>query len=109
MILLIGLAVGVDYSLFYFRRAREERAGGVSSHDAVVRASATSGKAILTSGMTVVVAMLAMLITGLGTFIGMAEGTAIVVAVAIATSLLCFFIFEDYLSVLLPRGMWGGL
>src|SRR6185312_9724762 len=34
---------------------------------------------------------------------------AIVVAVAIATSLLCFYIFEDYLSVLLPRGMWGGL
>jgi uncharacterized membrane protein YdfJ with MMPL/SSD domain len=87
MILLIGLAVGVDYSLFYFRRAREERAGGVSNRDAVVRASATSGKAILTSGMTVLVAMLAMLITGLGTFIGMAEGTAIVVGVAMLGSL----------------------
>ncbi len=87
MILLIGLAVGVDYSLFYFRRAREERVGGVSSQDAVVRAAATSGKAILTSGMTVVAAMLAMLITGLGTFIGMAEGTAIVVGVAMLGSL----------------------
>jgi RND superfamily putative drug exporter len=87
MILLIGLAVGVDYSLFYFRRAREERAGGISNQDAVVRASATSGKAILTSGMTVIVAMLAMLLTGLGTFIGMAEGTAIVVGVATFGSL----------------------
>jgi uncharacterized membrane protein YdfJ with MMPL/SSD domain len=87
LILLIGLAVGVDYSLFYFRRAREERAGGVSNRDAVATAAATSGKAVLTSGMTVVVAMAAMFITGLGTFMGMAEGTAIVVGVAMFGSL----------------------
>jgi putative drug exporter of the RND superfamily len=87
LILLIGLAVGVDYSLFYFRRAREERAGGVSNAKAVARAAATSGKAVLTSGMTVVVAMAAMFITGLGTFMGMAEGTAIVVGVAMFGSL----------------------
>ncbi len=87
LILLIGLAVGVDYSLFYFRRAREERAGGVSNLDAVATAAATSGKAVLTSGMTVVVAMAAMFITGLGTFMGMAEGTAIVVGVAMFGSL----------------------
>jgi len=87
LILLIGLAVGVDYSLFYFRRAREERAGGVSNADAVATAAATSGKAVLTSGMTVVVAMTAMFITGLGTFMGMAEGTAIVVGVAMFGSL----------------------
>jgi uncharacterized membrane protein YdfJ with MMPL/SSD domain len=87
LILLIGLAVGVDYSLFYFRRAREERAGGVSNREAVATAAATSGKAVLTSGMTVVVAMAAMFITGLGTFMGMAEGTAIVVGVAMFGSL----------------------
>jgi uncharacterized membrane protein YdfJ with MMPL/SSD domain len=87
LILLIGLAVGVDYSLFYFRRAREERAGGVSTREAVATAAATSGKAVLTSGMTVVVAMAAMFITGLGTFMGMAEGTAIVVGVAMFGSL----------------------
>jgi uncharacterized membrane protein YdfJ with MMPL/SSD domain len=87
LILLIGLAVGVDYSLFYFRRAREERAGGVSNAEAVATAAATSGKAVLTSGMTVVVAMAAMFITGLGTFMGMAEGTAIVVGVAMFGSL----------------------
>ncbi len=87
MILLIGLAVGVDYSLFYFRRAREERAGGVSNQEAVALASATSGKAVLTSGLTVVVAMAALFLTGLGTFVGMAEATALVVAVAMLGSL----------------------
>jgi uncharacterized membrane protein YdfJ with MMPL/SSD domain len=87
MILLIGLAVGVDYSLFYFRRAREERAGGVSNQQAVAVAAATSGKAVLTSGMTVVVAMSALFLTGLGTFMGMAEATALVVAVAMLGSL----------------------
>jgi uncharacterized membrane protein YdfJ with MMPL/SSD domain len=87
LVLLIGLAVGVDYALFYFRRAREERAAGKSNQDAVAVAAATSGKAVLTSGMTVIVAMSAMFITGLGTFMGMAEATAIVVAVAMLGSL----------------------
>jgi putative drug exporter of the RND superfamily len=87
MILLIGLAVGVDYALFYFRRAREERAAGRSNQEAVAVAAATSGKAVLTSGMTVIIAMSAMFITGLGTFMGMAEATAIVVAVAMLGSL----------------------
>jgi putative drug exporter of the RND superfamily len=87
LILLIGLAVGVDYSLFIFRRAREERAGGKSNRDAVATAAATSGRAVLTSGLTVVVAVAAMFLTGLGTFMGMAEATAIVVAVAMLGSL----------------------
>jgi RND superfamily putative drug exporter len=87
LILLIGLAVGVDYSLFIFRRAREERAGGKSNREAVAAAAATSGKAVLTSGLTVVVAVAAMFLTGLGTFMGMAEATAIVVAVAMLGSL----------------------
>jgi RND superfamily putative drug exporter len=87
MILLIGLAVGVDYSLFYYRRAREERAAGNSNKQAVALAAATSGKAVLTSGLTVIVAMGAMFVTGLGTFMGMAEATAIVVAVAMLGSL----------------------
>jgi RND superfamily putative drug exporter len=87
MILLIGLAVGVDYSLFYYRRAREERARGETNRRAVAIAAATSGKAVLTSGLTVIVAMAAMFITGQGTFMGMAEATAIVVAVAMLGSL----------------------
>jgi uncharacterized membrane protein YdfJ with MMPL/SSD domain len=87
MILLIGLAVGVDYSLFYYRRAREERARGETNRRAIAIAAATSGKAVLTSGLTVIVAMAAMFITGQGTFMGMAEATAIVVAVAMLGSL----------------------
>jgi len=87
MILLIGLAVGVDYSLFYFRRAREERANGASNQEAVATAAATSGRAVLISGLTVIVAMSAMFITGLGTFMGMAEATVVVVAVAMIGSL----------------------
>jgi uncharacterized membrane protein YdfJ with MMPL/SSD domain len=87
MILLIGLAVGVDYSLFYFRRSREERAAGASNRQAVATAAATSGKAVLTSGLTVIVAMSALFLTGQGTFMGMAQATAIVVAVAMLGSL----------------------
>jgi putative drug exporter of the RND superfamily len=87
MILLIGLAVGVDYSLFYFRRSREERANGASTQEAVAIAAATSGKAVLTSGLTVIAAMSALFLTGQGTFMGMAQATAIVVAVAMLGSL----------------------
>jgi uncharacterized membrane protein YdfJ with MMPL/SSD domain len=87
MLLLVGLAVGVDYSLFYLRRAREERAGGRSPREAIDVAAATSGRSVLVSGLTVIVAMAAMFLTGQGTFIGMAEATVIVVAVAVLGSL----------------------
>jgi RND superfamily putative drug exporter len=87
MVLLIGLAVGVDYSLFYMRREREERAAGRSNRDALAIAAATSGRSVLISGLTVMVAMAAMLVTGQGTFMGMAEATVLVVAVAVLGSL----------------------
>jgi uncharacterized membrane protein YdfJ with MMPL/SSD domain len=57
IVLLVGLAVGVDYSLFYRRRQREEKARGRSPKDAVAIAAATSGRAVLISGVTVMVAM----------------------------------------------------
>ena len=57
VILLIGLAVGVDYSLFYLRRVREERAAGRSNEAAIEAAAATSGRAVLISGITVMIAM----------------------------------------------------
>src|SRR6185436_2110892 len=50
VVLLVGLAVGVDYSLFYLRREREERARGASKLDAVHTAAASSGRAVLVSG-----------------------------------------------------------
>jgi uncharacterized membrane protein YdfJ with MMPL/SSD domain len=87
MLLLIGLAVGVDYSLFYIRRQREERAAGWSTRDAVDIAAATSGRSVLVSGITVIAAMAGMFLTGQHTFMGMAEATILVVAVAVAGSL----------------------
>ena len=87
VILLIGLAVGVDYSLFYLRREREERAAGHDERSALAGAAATSGRAVLISGMTVIVAMAGMFISGDNTFISFAEGTIIVVAIAMFASL----------------------
>ena len=83
VVLLIGLAVGVDYSLFYLRREREERAAGASEASALRTAAATSGRAVLISGLTVVVAMAGMFFAGSKTFTSFAVGTIMVVAVAV--------------------------
>ena len=87
VILLIGLAVGVDYALFYLRREREERAAGRSERSALEAAAATSGRAVLISGLTVIVAMAGMFFSGDDTFISFAEGTILVVAIAMFASL----------------------
>ena len=63
LVLLIGLAVGVDYSMFYLKREREERAAGRSEDAALEAAAATSGHSVLVSGVTVIVAMSGMLLT----------------------------------------------
>jgi len=87
VILLIGLAVGVDYSLFYLKREREERAAGRTSRAAIEAAAATSGRSVLISGLTVLAAMAGMFFTGNMTFTGIAVGTMIVVSVAVIGSL----------------------
>ena len=87
VILLIGLAVGVDYSLFYLRREREERAAGRSERAALEAAAATSGRAVLISGVTVIAAMAGMFISGDKAFISFAEGAIVVVAIAMFASL----------------------
>jgi uncharacterized membrane protein YdfJ with MMPL/SSD domain len=87
VILMIGLAVGVDYSLFYLRREREERAAGRSESAALTAAAATSGRAVLISGATVIVAMAGMFISGDKAFISFAEGAILVVAIAMFASL----------------------
>ena len=87
MILLVGLAVGVDYSLFYLRREREERAAGRDERTALEIAAATSGRAVLISGLTVIAAMAGMFFTGDKTFISFAQGTILVVAIAMFASL----------------------
>jgi uncharacterized membrane protein YdfJ with MMPL/SSD domain len=87
VVLLIGLAVGVDYSMFYLRREREERAAGNSPRASLETAAATSGRAILVSGFTVMVAMAGMYVTGDPVFSSFATGTILVVAVAMVGSL----------------------
>jgi uncharacterized membrane protein YdfJ with MMPL/SSD domain len=87
IVLLIGLAVGVDYSLFYLKRAREERAAGRGHTAALEAAAATSGRSVLVSGVTVMVAMAGMLLTGDKTFMGFGIATMIVVAIAVLGSL----------------------
>jgi RND superfamily putative drug exporter len=87
VILLIGLAVGVDYSLFYIRRERDERRAGRSESAALEAAAATSGRAVLISCVTVMIAMAGMFFSGDKTFMSFAVGTMMVVAVAMLGSL----------------------
>ncbi|MEJ3746736.1 MMPL family transporter [Actinomycetes bacterium KLBMP 9797] len=87
IILLIGMAVGVDYSLFYLRREREERARGRDHRGAVEIAAATSGHAVLVSGVAVMIAMASLYLVGDNTFSSMATGSILVVGVAVVGSL----------------------
>jgi uncharacterized membrane protein YdfJ with MMPL/SSD domain len=87
VILLIGMAVGVDYSLFYIRREREERAAGASHREALLRTAGTSGYAVFISGLTVFIAMAGMLFTGNPIFTSIAVGAMLMVAVALIGSL----------------------
>jgi uncharacterized membrane protein YdfJ with MMPL/SSD domain len=100
VVLLIGLAVGVDYSLFYLRREREERAAGAGPQAALQAAAATSGRAIMISGLTVMVAMAGMFFAGSRTLSSFAVGTILVVAVAVLGSLT---VLPAMMSALGPR------
>jgi uncharacterized membrane protein YdfJ with MMPL/SSD domain len=87
LVVLIGLAVGVDYSLFYIRREREERRAGRGPHAALDAAAAAVGRAIVVSGLTVMVALAGLLVTGMKVFESMALATIAVVAIAVIGSL----------------------
>ncbi len=87
VILLIGLAVGVDYSLFYLKREREERAAGKGSRAAIEAAAATSGRSVLISGFTVMIAMAGMLLSGDKSYLGFGIATMMVVGIAMLGSL----------------------
>jgi RND superfamily putative drug exporter len=87
VILIIGMAVGVDYSLFYLRREREERARGRAAGQALSIAAATSGRAIVVSGLTVMIALAGLFLTGYDVFTGIAIGTIAVVGVTVVGSL----------------------
>ena len=104
VIVLIGLAVSVDYSLFYLRREREERAGGRDPRSALEVAAATSGRSVLISGLTVVAAMGGMFLSGDKSFVSFAEGTILVVAIAMIASVT---VLAALLAWLGDRIEWG--
>jgi uncharacterized membrane protein YdfJ with MMPL/SSD domain len=87
VILLVGMAVGIDYSLFYIRREREERARGLNHRDALLKTAGSSGYAVFISGLTVLIAMAGMLFTGNAIFTSIAVGAMLMVAVALIGSL----------------------
>jgi uncharacterized membrane protein YdfJ with MMPL/SSD domain len=87
VVLLVGLAVGVDYALFYLKREREERAAGKGPRAALEAAAATSGRAVLISGVTVMTAMAGLLFARNDTYLGFGIATMLVVAVAMVGSL----------------------
>jgi putative drug exporter of the RND superfamily len=87
VMLLMGMAVGVDYSLFYLKREREERARGHEGHDGLFRAAATSGQAVLISGVTVLIAMAGMMFAGSKIFVSIGLGAMLVVFTALIGSL----------------------
>lgn len=87
MIVLIGMAVGVDYSLFYLKREREERAAGRSTVDAVEIAAQTSGHSIVVSGLAVIASMTGLYVVGGATFNSLATGSILVVAIAVLGSI----------------------
>jgi putative drug exporter of the RND superfamily len=87
IVLLVGMAVGIDYSLFYLRRTREERAAGHDTQQALRIAAATSGRAIVVSGLTVMISLAGLFLTGIDVFSGVAVGTIMVVGIAVLGSL----------------------
>jgi uncharacterized membrane protein YdfJ with MMPL/SSD domain len=104
VILLIGLAVGVDYSMFYLKREREERAAGRSEEAALEAAAATSGRSVLISGLTVIIAMSGMFLAGVQGMSAFALGTILVVAVAMLGSLTVLPAMLSWLGDRVDRG-----
>jgi uncharacterized membrane protein YdfJ with MMPL/SSD domain len=86
VVVLIGLAVGVDYSLFYIRRERAERRAGAGPEAALRAASATVGRAIVVAGATVIIGLAGLLFSGFGVFTSMAVGAIVVVVIAVLGS-----------------------
>ena len=98
VVLLVGLAVGVDYSMFYLRREMEERDAGRSWDAALNAAAATSGRAVLVSGLTVMAAMAGMFLAGNAVFVSFGIGTILVVGVAMLGSVTVLPAMLSFLS-----------
>ena len=104
VVLLIGMAVGVDYALFYVIRSREERARGLASHEALARTARTSGHTVLVAGATVAIAMAGQFMIGSAIFNGIASGTIAVIACAVAGSITVLPAVLELLGPRIDRG-----
>lgn len=87
MIFVMGLALGIDYSLFILSRYREERQRGAEKIDAITVSGATASRAVFFSGMTVVFALCGMLIVPTSIFVSIASGAILVAIAAVMGSL----------------------
>jgi RND superfamily putative drug exporter len=104
VVLLIGMAVGVDYALFYVIRSREERARGLAPHEALEQTARTSGHTVVVAGTTVAVAMAGMFVVGSDIFNGIAAGTIAVIACAVAGSVTVLPAVLELLGPRIDRG-----
>jgi putative drug exporter of the RND superfamily len=109
VILLIGMAVGVDYSLFYVRREREEKARGRAHLDAVEIAAATSGRAVVVSAVAVIISMAGLFLANDAVFSSLAVGSIVVVTVAMLGSLTVLPAILAKLGKWVDRGRIPGL
>ena len=87
IIFMIGLAVGIDYSLFIIARYREERGRGLEKTDAIVRAGATASRAVLVSGLTVILALIGMVLVPFNIYIGLGIGAILVVVASVPAAM----------------------
>ena len=104
VVLLLGMAVGVDYALFYVIRSREERERGVASHEALERTARTSGHTVLIAGLTVAIAMAGQFLIGSDILNGVAAGAIAVVACAVAGSVTVLPALLELLGPRIDRG-----
>ncbi len=100
IITMIGLAVGIDYSLLIVSRFREELSRGLDKHEAVAKAGDTAGRTVLFSGTTVVIALLGMFIVPVSFFQSLGLGAILVVLTALAATLT---LLPALLALLGPR------
>jgi uncharacterized membrane protein YdfJ with MMPL/SSD domain len=108
VVMLMGLAVGVDYSLFYIRRERAERRNGAGPEAALMASAQTVGRAILIAGVTVVIGLAGLLFTGNPVFVSMALGAIVVVAIAVIGSLTVLPAMLSLLGDRVDKGrIWG--
>jgi RND superfamily putative drug exporter len=104
VVTMIGLAVGIDYSLFVISRYREERGRGLDKHEAIARAGGTASRTVFFSGMTVIIALLGMLIVPQTIFRSIAVGSVLVVVMSVAVALT---LLPAVLSILGDKVNWG--